>query len=881
MGFNPFDPLGVKKKVKKELGRAAKKAGLDDMLAFEKNNLKYMWDALRNDPERAFIGAIDPFSSKMWGEITGKDYEPMLNQLGGPSKGSYMNAAEKGIDVSPSAGAHQVAAAIASWYAGGALAAAAPAAVPVSQAAGAGVVGAGASALDEELDPIDEIDLDVQYSPAPSLRVGQVPGLAEGGEVRKAPWPDSTEAEDAAYSLQAQLWDMEFEGEVVSQGGPQLQGVVEADRARMLPVGTYSVQGLYRPPGAESIMDIGRYGPIADKLRERDIEAPAEDTVAAVGAANASPQIFAHEFGHRRDDQRGGGSERYRLIHDAFRSDTPFEWADAVSRWYSWNRRRWADNDAINTYADVERDLKEQIARSRNSLLSTEVEARESEGDVPLKREGFFNRETLRKDQEEQMERRSHSWSIEKYNQMIQNIKDQGKASGGKVTMPSKSPAQARLMRAAAHGWKKPGGGGPSQSVAREFVNADKGYATGGLAAVQHYPDGGPVYPDVPDTRDDYGPLSEEEQKLLNWKVGGGSIYSKMIRRMQSKLRAKYGLSDPNAPNIETVPISQGPRTGGPRGGGPRGGRGGRGGGGRGGRGGGNTPPRIIPPGVDPVTGLPPADGSTPPPLLVRPPAGRESDHSRQLAEHNARIREMLGGAEGGSVGYAEGGEVDRPGHAEGGNPYPVDSARYKQWERYNHKDPEVAPPPAEVEEEPPSWLERIFAPAADLSTKTERALEEQGEARGGHIKKYAVGGLAAMAPPGRMMPPRGKPMPPPGMRRPPMGGGPRRGMPPRGRPMPMGGGRRGGPPNPYVGGEDPNGGFTGGPKIPSSMQGHLQKMRMMDRPRRGVPGPAGAGGPPGNRVGMQDQQGGLARALQRGTGRPPMSRRSGFPGSR
>ena len=39
--------------------------------------------------------------------------------------------------------------------------------------------------------------------------------------------------------------------------------------------------------------------------------------------------------------------------------------------------------------------------------------------------------------------------------------------------MPSKSPAQAKLMRAVAHGWKMPGGKGPSQKVAREFMNAD------------------------------------------------------------------------------------------------------------------------------------------------------------------------------------------------------------------------------------------------------------------------------------------------------------------------------------------------------------------------------------------------------------------------
>ena len=40
--------------------------------------------------------------------------------------------------------------------------------------------------------------------------------------------------------------------------------------------------------------------------------------------------------------------------------------------------------------------------------------------------------------------------------------------------MPSKSEKQARLMRAVAHGWKKPGGGGPSKAVAKEFVAEDK-----------------------------------------------------------------------------------------------------------------------------------------------------------------------------------------------------------------------------------------------------------------------------------------------------------------------------------------------------------------------------------------------------------------------
>ena len=43
--------------------------------------------------------------------------------------------------------------------------------------------------------------------------------------------------------------------------------------------------------------------------------------------------------------------------------------------------------------------------------------------------------------------------------------------------MPSKSPAQARLMAAVAHGWQLTGMQGPPVSVAKEFNQADKGTA--------------------------------------------------------------------------------------------------------------------------------------------------------------------------------------------------------------------------------------------------------------------------------------------------------------------------------------------------------------------------------------------------------------------
>jgi hypothetical protein len=53
--------------------------------------------------------------------------------------------------------------------------------------------------------------------------------------------------------------------------------------------------------------------------------------------------------------------------------------------------------------------------------------------------------------------------------------------------MPSKSPAQTRLMRAVAHGWKKPGGGGPSKQVGQDFMKADMAKQQKLAKAVRRY----------------------------------------------------------------------------------------------------------------------------------------------------------------------------------------------------------------------------------------------------------------------------------------------------------------------------------------------------------------------------------------------------------
>lgn len=89
--------------------------------------------------------------------------------------------------------------------------------------------------------------------------------------------------------------------------------------------------------------------------------------------------------------------------------------------------------------------------------------------------------------------------------------------------MPSTSPEQKRLMAAVAHGWHKPGGGGPSVAVAKDFNKADQAMNKGYESKVAHFANGGEVLgrtrdfikePDVfsdrkfkkqPETRDVYG----------------------------------------------------------------------------------------------------------------------------------------------------------------------------------------------------------------------------------------------------------------------------------------------------------------------------------------------------------------------------------------
>lgn len=92
--------------------------GVKDVLAFEGFNLKSILQKIKDNPERLLLGAVDPASSKVWGKVLGKDYAPMVDQMGGATKQTYNDAGAAGIDIRDGKKLHDVAHVVAGAYAG-------------------------------------------------------------------------------------------------------------------------------------------------------------------------------------------------------------------------------------------------------------------------------------------------------------------------------------------------------------------------------------------------------------------------------------------------------------------------------------------------------------------------------------------------------------------------------------------------------------------------------------------------------------------------------------------------------------------------------------------------------------------------------------------
>lgn len=118
------------------------------ILDFEVFNAGHMLKQGLKNPDQLLLGAADPLGAKLWGGITGKNYQPLVNQWGGASDGAYQAAEAKGINTGAAKGMHQAAQAIASIYAGGALGGLGGSGGAAGGAGGAGAPGAAGLGVD-------------------------------------------------------------------------------------------------------------------------------------------------------------------------------------------------------------------------------------------------------------------------------------------------------------------------------------------------------------------------------------------------------------------------------------------------------------------------------------------------------------------------------------------------------------------------------------------------------------------------------------------------------------------------------------------------------------------------------------------------------------
>lgn len=66
---------------------------LSDALKFETFHTKDLWDRLKKDPKRLVLG-VDPWSTKAWNAVLGRDDEPLVDQLGGAYAGHTFSMGE-------------------------------------------------------------------------------------------------------------------------------------------------------------------------------------------------------------------------------------------------------------------------------------------------------------------------------------------------------------------------------------------------------------------------------------------------------------------------------------------------------------------------------------------------------------------------------------------------------------------------------------------------------------------------------------------------------------------------------------------------------------------------------------------------------------------
>lgn len=102
---------------------------LSDILGFESFHTKDLLNGIKKDPKRLILG-VDPYSTKAWNKVLGKNDQPLVDQMGGAygghaisafgnnEGGVYKRAQDAGIDTEAGAGMQDLAHAVSAIFAG-------------------------------------------------------------------------------------------------------------------------------------------------------------------------------------------------------------------------------------------------------------------------------------------------------------------------------------------------------------------------------------------------------------------------------------------------------------------------------------------------------------------------------------------------------------------------------------------------------------------------------------------------------------------------------------------------------------------------------------------------------------------------------------------
>lgn len=255
---------------------------------------------------------------------------------------------------------------------------------------------------------------------------------------QKAPWPNATPEEDAAYDQQVHMGNIEFEQGVADQMGVVGREAIDADRAKLLS-GNWNVRGFTTPSKLADI-DKKKYAPLFRNTKDK-LE---PNMHYAVGAEQATNSLWAHEFGHtglnikeRREavkeisftESKNAqllvkimGEEQIMRLWDAYRADSKEEWQKAVYFWLD----RLLSRGTVKRISmiEAEKRLKKTLGLWEDTFINMEVEAAEEKGiryKTRRKSEGVPDTGSLKQDYTEAMHHRQKRWYLE---ELKTDIKD-------------------------------------------------------------------------------------------------------------------------------------------------------------------------------------------------------------------------------------------------------------------------------------------------------------------------------------------------------------------------------------------------------------------------------------------------------------------------